>query len=136
MEIISGLNQKKRHFCEIEIHSYLRDHCLEGKVILPAVESLILLARAVKQNYPRTEINCLQNAAFSRFLTITQDIENQPVIVDVENSGSGIIAATLLTSMKSKTGTISREVGTRAGGSSVQLIRKRLLRIIFVCWIN
>ncbi len=110
MEIISGLNQKKRHFCEIEIHSYLRDHCLEGKVILPAVESLILLARAVKQNYPRTEINCLQNAAFSRFLTITQDIENQPVIVDVENSGSGIIAATLLTSMKSKTGTISREV--------------------------
>lgn len=110
MEIISGLNQKKRYFCDIEIHSYLRDHYLEGKVILPAVESLIVLARAVKTSYPQTEVNYLNNAAFSRFLTITPDIECQPVIVDMDNSGNGIIAAILLTSVKSKTGTISREV--------------------------
>lgn len=110
MEIISGLNQKKRHLCEIEIHSYLQDHYLEGKAILPAVESLIVLARVVKQNYPRTEINCLQNAVFSRFLTIAPDIGLQPVIVEMENSQDRIIAASLLTSVKSKTGTISREV--------------------------
>lgn len=110
MEIISGLNQKKRHLGEIEIFPYLRDHYLEGKVILPAVESLIVLNRVVKQNYPRTEINCLRNASFSRFLPIAPGIERQPVIVEMENSGNGIIAATLLTSMKSKTGTISREI--------------------------
>ncbi|KUG22974.1 hypothetical protein ASZ90_007227 [hydrocarbon metagenome] len=79
-------------------------------MILPAVEFLIVLARGVKTNFPQIEINCLQNAAFSRFLTITPDIERQPVIVDMENSGNGIIAASLLTSMKSKTGKISREV--------------------------
>ena len=90
--------------------SYLQDHYLEGKAILPAVESLIVLARVVKQNYPRTEINCMQNAVFSRFLTISPDIRCQPVIVDMENSGNGIIAASLLTSVKSKTGTINREV--------------------------
>jgi hypothetical protein len=110
MEIISGLNQKKRYFCDIEIPSYLRDHHLEGKVILPAVESLILLARVVKTNYPQREMSCLQDAVFSRFLIIAPDIERQPVFVDVENSGDNVIAASLLTSIKSKTGTISREV--------------------------
>ncbi len=79
-------------------------------MILPAVESLIVLARAVKQNYQQTEINCLQNAVFSRFLTIAPDIGRQQVIVDMENSGNEIIAASLLISVKSKTGTISREV--------------------------
>ncbi|GAB6267558.1 MAG: polyketide synthase dehydratase domain-containing protein [Smithella sp.] len=110
MEIISGLNQKKRYFRDIEIPSYLRDHHLEGKVILPAVESLIVLVRVVKTNYPQMEISCLKSAIFSRFLTIIPDIERQPVFVDVENSGENVIAASLLTSIKSKTGTISREV--------------------------
>jgi len=83
---------------------------LEGKVILPAVESLIVLARAVETNYPQTEISCLQNAVFSRFLTIAPDIERQPVFLDMENSGDGGINASLLTSIKAKTGTINREV--------------------------
>jgi hypothetical protein len=110
MEIISGLKQKKRHSCDIEIHPYLRDHHLEGKVILPAVESLIALARVVKTIYPRMEMSCLKSAVFPRFLTIIPNIERQPVFVDVENSGENVIAASLLTSIKSKTGTISREV--------------------------
>jgi hypothetical protein len=110
MEIISGINQKKRYSCEIEIHSYLMDHYLEGKVILPAVELLAVLAQAVKKNYPQAGISCLQNAVFSRFLTITQDIECQPVVVEMENSQDGIITASLLTSIKSKTVSISREV--------------------------
>jgi hypothetical protein len=110
MEIISGLNQKKRYSWDIEIHPYLRDHHLEGKVILSAVESLIVLARAVKANYPQMEMSCLLNAVFSRFLTIISDIERQPVFVDMGNSGEGVIAASLLTSIKSKTGSISREV--------------------------
>jgi hypothetical protein len=110
MEIISGLNQKKRYFCDIEIHSYLRDHHLEGKVILPAVESLIVLARVVKTNYPQMEMSCLKSAVFSRYLTIIPDIERQPVFVDVGNSRDNVIAVSLLTSIKSKAGTISREV--------------------------
>lgn len=110
MEIISGLNQKKRYSCDIEIYPYLRDHHMDGKVILPAVESLIVLARVIKTNYPQMEMICLKRAVFSRFLTIVPDIERLPVFVDVENSGDNVIAASLLTSIKSKTGTISREV--------------------------
>jgi hypothetical protein len=110
MEIVSSLNQKQRYQCDIEVYPYLRDHHLEGKTILPAVESLIVLARAVKTNYPQMEISCLREARFPRFLTIAPDTTRQPVIVDFKNMGDGGIAASLLTSLKSKTGTISREV--------------------------
>jgi len=111
MEIISSLNQNKRHYCEIEIYPYLRDHHLEGRAILPAVEMLIILAKAVKINYPQMELNCLLNASFSRFLTISPDTLCLPVVVDMKNSDDGgSIKAFLSTSIKSKTGDIRRTV--------------------------
>jgi hypothetical protein len=110
MEIVSRLNQSRRYRCDIDIYPYMRDHHLEGKVILPAVESLIVLARAVKTNYPQVEISYLKSAGFPRFLPIAPDTTRQPVIVDLKNMDDGSIDASLLTSLKSKTGTISREV--------------------------
>jgi hypothetical protein len=110
MEIVPRLNQKKQHQCDIEIYPYLQDHHLEGKVILPAVEALIVLAHAAKTNYPQIKINCLQHASFSRFLTIAPDTVRLPVVVDMINSGDGGIVASLLTSVKSKTGGIRRTV--------------------------
>ncbi|MGD0277777.1 MAG: polyketide synthase dehydratase domain-containing protein [Smithella sp.] len=110
MEIVSRLNQKERHHNYIEVYPYLRDHHIEGKVILPAVEALIVLARAVKTNYPQVNISCLQKANFSRFLSISPDTKRQPVLVDIENSRDGVIIASLLTSIKSKTSMISRKV--------------------------
>ena len=110
MEIISGLNQTKRHHCDIEVYPYLRDHHLEGKIILPAVEALIVLSRAVKINYPQININCLQKARFSRLLSISPDTKRQPIFVEIENSGDGGTIASLLSSIKSKSSTISRKV--------------------------
>ena len=86
------------------------DHHLEGKAILPAVESLIVMARAIKINYPQIEISCLKSASFSRFLTISPDTARLPVVVDMEKSDDGGIIASLLTSVKSKAGGISRIV--------------------------
>ena len=86
------------------------DHHLEGKAILPAVESLIIMARAVRTYYPRAEISILKRASFPRFLTIAPDAVRLPVMVDLEMSGEGSVTASLLTSVKSKTGAISRTV--------------------------
>jgi hypothetical protein len=110
MEIVPSLNQKKRCSIDVEVFPYLMDHHLEGKAILPAVESLIVIACAVKTNYPQADISCLKSANFSRFLSIAPDMESQPVFVDMEKSGDGGIVASLSTSIKSKAGTISREV--------------------------
>lgn len=110
MEIISRLNKKEQHHFDIEVYPYLRDHYLEGKVILPAVESLIVLARAFKAAYPHEEIKYIHNAAFPRFLHLAPGNHRQPVFVDIKITEGGNAAASLLTSVKSKTGKISRHV--------------------------
>lgn len=110
MEIIPRLNKKERYPFDLEVSPYLRDHHLEGKVILPAVEALMVLAGAVKINYPQIDVRCGRRASFSRFLTIAPDAVRLPVLVDLEISGDGSVTASLLTSVKSKTGAISRTV--------------------------
>lgn len=109
MEIVPRLNQKKRYPWDIEIYPYLRDHHFEGKVILPAVEVLIVLSKVVKTNFPPINISCLHKARFFRFLSISPDTRSLEIFADIETTDDGI-AASLLTSVKSKTGTISRTV--------------------------
>lgn len=95
---------------DIEVYPYLRDHHLEDRAILPAVEALIVMARAVKTGHPQAQISCMKNASFMRFLSIAPETASQPVFVDMENCNDIIIAASLSTSIKSKTGTASRRV--------------------------
>lgn len=110
MESFSGLSRQEKYFIDIEIRPYLRDHRIEGKTILPAVESLIVLARAVKANYPQKQVNCQHKAVFQRFLPITPDVTRLPVVVKIEHSGDKVINASLWSLLKSKTGNISREI--------------------------
>lgn len=110
MEIISGLNTKRRCLCDIEIYPYLRDHRLEDKAVLPAVESLIVLAGALRTNYPDREIGHLRRAVFSRFLAIGPETTSQPVMIDFISHENDVLSASLSTFIKSKTSDISREV--------------------------
>ena len=110
MEIVPRLNQKKRYPWNIEIYPYLYDHYFDGKVILPAVEVLIVLAGVVKINFPQVNIGYLHKARFFRFLSISPDTRHLEVFVDMETADDGVLVASLLSSVKSKTGTISRTV--------------------------
>jgi hypothetical protein len=109
MEIVPRLNQKKRYAWDIEVYSYLQDHHIEGKVVLPAVEVLIVLAGVAKINFRQVNISYLHKARFFRFLSISPDARRLEMFVDIETTDDGVIAS-LLTSVKSKTGTISRTV--------------------------
>jgi hypothetical protein len=110
MEIVPRLNQKKRYPWSIEVYPYLQDHHFEGKVILPAVELLIVLAKVAKINFPQVNISSLHKARFFRFLSISPDARRLDVFVDIETADDGVVVASLLTSVKSKDGTISRTV--------------------------
>jgi hypothetical protein len=110
MEIVPRLNQKKRYPWDIEIYPYLQDHHIEGKIVLPAVEVLIVLSNVVKINFSPINISCLHKARFFRFLSILPDTRRLEVFVDIETSADGGIIASLLTSVKSKDGTVSRTV--------------------------
>jgi hypothetical protein len=110
MEIVPRLNQKIRYPWNIEIYPYLQDHHFDRKVILPAMELLIVLAGVVKINFPPINVSYLHKARFSRFLSILPDTQRLEVFVDIETSDNGVVVASLLTSVKSKDGTISRTV--------------------------
>jgi Polyketide synthase dehydratase len=108
MDIVPQINKKTRYTSAIEVSPYLRDHHFEGKVILPAVETLIALANVVKLNFPQANVNCLLKARFDRFLLITPEKQRLEILVDIEDAGDGNITAVLLTSIKSKKSAISR----------------------------
>lgn len=108
MDIVPQINKKTRCPSVIEVCPYLRDHQFEGKVILPAVETLIALANVVKLNFPQIRINSLLKASFPRFLFIPPEAQRLAVFVDLENVGSDRITAALLTSIKSKKSGIGR----------------------------
>jgi hypothetical protein len=108
MENIPPLNSKNRYACRIEASPYLYDHYFEGKVILPAVETLINIAKAVKINFPQTDITCMQIARFPKFLSIAADTRFIPALIDIEKKEKGIVTTSLLTAARSKTGLISR----------------------------
>ncbi len=108
MDIFPQINKENRYPSTIEVSPYLRDHRLEGKVILPAVESLIVLASVVKLHFRQMDINCLLKASLSRFLFITPETECLPVLVGIESVGNENITAVLLTSVKSGRNSIRR----------------------------
>jgi hypothetical protein len=108
MDIISQINKKTRNEMEIEIFPYLRDHYFEGKAILPAVEALIILAKAVKGFFPQADVFCLSQARFSRFLSIDTKANKKAVILEISKDESGDINSSLLTAVRAKTNKISR----------------------------
>jgi hypothetical protein len=108
MENIPRLNQKQRYPLQLKVQPYLFDHYLDGKTIFPAVEALIVLAKTVKQHFPKTNINRLQNARFPRFLIIEPQVNNLDVFVDLVDDGAGKITASLITAVKIKAGNITR----------------------------
>ena len=108
MDIVPQINKENRYPLAIEVSPYLRDHHFEGKVILPAVETLIALANVVKLNFRQMSVNCLLKASFPRFLFIAPETQRLAVFVDIENVGNDTITAVLLTSIKSKKSAISR----------------------------
>jgi len=91
----------------LEIRPYLRDHFLEGKIIFPAVEIMIVLARIVRHQYPHAHLNIIESAGFNKMLVLDPEaklLETQVETVEEE----GHVRASLLTSVASKSGSIKR----------------------------
>ena len=106
MEIIPEV--KENHYrLEIDLASYLYDHHFEGKAILPAVEALIIMAKAVKIIYPESNVSFLSAARFPRFLELAPDAKKQIITMKIKKDESNISAA-LLTAVKAKTSKVSR----------------------------
>ena len=106
MENLSRQNIKTRFSFPLEIRPYLRDHFFDGKVVYPAVETMITLAQAVKSHYSQANLQMLNQASFSRMLTIGP-ADQQEAQIEIE-VGEGGIRASLLTSVTINGGAMKR----------------------------
>lgn len=112
---------KNRFPFTLEIRPYLRDHCFEGKIVLPAVEAMITLACAVNSHFPQTGLRMLAQAKFPRMLTLGS-ADHQDAQVEVEFTGEDI-RASLLTSVKINNGAMRRTLEH----ARVTFIQKKVL---------
>jgi phosphopantetheinyl transferase len=108
MEDFPQMSDDVRLPVNIPILSSLRDHHVEGRVVLPAVEALQVLAGTVKHYRSNTDVNTMTEARFDKFLYIKPDMTEIRAFVDIEAYENGDIIAKLLTKSRSNISHITR----------------------------
>lgn len=93
---------------KIRISPYLRDHRFEGRSVLPATESLCLLADSVRSHWPQRDVHVMTDAVFPRFLFIGEREEHIEAYTEIRVDGQGNLIASLLTMIPSSSRRITR----------------------------
>ena len=91
---------------QIRVQPWFRDHCFDGKPVLAAVESLLLLAREARTAYPGLNIQAMEDGRFPRFLAIPAAVESLEVRVELEQIADGTVRAGLFS--RQQTGRFAR----------------------------
>ncbi len=86
----------------IPLKPWFQDHCFRGRSVLPAVETMLLLAAKVHELYPESETRIMEDVRFAKFLEIPPDTETLPVFVECEATSDGRIKAILLSRIQWK----------------------------------
>ncbi len=84
----------------ITVNPWLFDHRFEGAAVLPAVEMLQHMARAVQSHFPGAGVTSMQQASFDRFLRIEPACTVIDACCNLVMEESGSIRATLTTAGK------------------------------------
>ena len=102
------MNPRIRLPLVIRILPYFRDHRFEGRTILPAVESLRLLADSVQSQQPDRDVCVMTDASFPRFLLIPEEDDRIEAVSEIQISEKGDLIASLLTVIPSSSGHMTR----------------------------
>ena len=92
----------------IDVASYLGDHCFEGRTVLPAVEAVRVVAAAVRNFQPETAISWMTAARFDKFLFLEPGSRQIAAQVDLALHANGDITAGLLTRSRAPKVAITR----------------------------
>ena len=102
------MKKKERYPLEITAYPYLQDHYFEGQAIFPAVEALIIMAKAAVANAPQVNIGQQMQARFPRFLSIDPREQIKNVFAEITKTVDGSLSVSITSMVKAKTGKISR----------------------------
>jgi hypothetical protein len=81
---------------DIDIQPWFADHRFDGKVVLPAVETMSLLAADVAGNHPEMDIQVMEQVCFSRFLEIPEGSSRVAALIEYQKNENGSLSAKLL----------------------------------------
>jgi hypothetical protein len=87
---------------QIPVQSWFRDHSFGGKTVLPAVETMCLLAAEVKAAFPGRDVWNMTDGSFSRFLELPARAAAVEGLIDCRQDENGTIHACLLSRVQFK----------------------------------
>ena len=73
----------------VPIPDYLRDHCYEGRVVLPAAEALQILAGSLPEDLPHCNPLLQEAGEFSRLLPLDPEADTLNVFHEIALSSDG-----------------------------------------------
>ena len=86
----------------IVIQPWFQEHCFGGKAVLPAVETMLLLASQVAASYPEINIRVMEKVRFAKFLEIPSGTTTLPALVECAVVTDGRVQARLLSRLQFK----------------------------------
>jgi len=108
MEGIPQIVDSLRLPVEIPVYPLFFDHHIEGKAVLPAVEAMQVLAKAVNNFQPDLSATTMAQARFEKFLYIPPGCPQIDAFVEIEMFAGGDARAQLLTKTRSGKSAITR----------------------------
>lgn len=108
MEDFSPIVVAARRPVEIPHGSHLKDHCLEGRAVLPAVEAMEILACAAIGFQPGTGVTAMADLRFDKFLYLDSRAQTTAAFCDVVLHANGAVRAALATRTQVKPASMTR----------------------------
>ena len=86
----------------IPIEPWFADHCFNGKIVLPAVETMLLLATEVAAAHPEIDPRVMGQVRFARFLEIPAASSRVEALLECRKHEDGSVHAKLLSRRQGK----------------------------------
>jgi hypothetical protein len=96
---------------EIPVRPWFADHCFNGRVVLPAVETMLLLAGEVARSFPELDIRVMDGVRFGRFLELPPPGNVVSALVEWQKLEDGSLGVKLLSRVQLKSMTRLQEHG-------------------------
>lgn len=80
----------------IRVQPWYKDHAVDGKIVLPAVETMLLLAARCFALYPGTDIRIMEEVRFGKFLEVPATAASVETLVALVTDATGRVQAKLL----------------------------------------
>ena len=88
--------------CMIDVQPWFQDHSIGDKIVLPAVETMLLLAAHVLATYPSIDITVMEDVRFAKFLEIPPGTASLAALLECGVDADGRVQAKLLSRSRGK----------------------------------